>query len=146
VIPEGFRPFAKRKALEARRSATTIEKNRGRIDRRTLTTTTVGTDMSDWQGLWLFLKLEREVTVKGKTTKTVNYAVTSHSVASATPERLLGLWRDRWSIENGLFWEKDVVLGEDHSRIRTGLENVAAATRSNILRIDRLLSRLDIVN
>jgi predicted transposase YbfD/YdcC len=114
-----------------------------------------------------FLKLEREVTVKGKTTRTVNYAVTSHSVQSATPERLLGLWRDRWSIENRLFWEKDVVLGEDHSRIRTGLaafamsiirnatinciraaglENVAAATRSNVLQIDRLLSRLGIVN
>ena len=132
-----------------------------------MTTTTVGTDTSDWPGLRLFLKLEREVTVKGKTTKTVNYAVTSNSIQSATPERLLGLWRDRWSIENRLFWEKDVVLGEDHSRIRTGLaafamsivrnatincirasglENIAAATRSNILQIDRLLSRLGIVN
>lgn len=69
--------------------------------------------------------------------------------------------------ENRLFGEKDVVLREDHSRIRTGLaafamsvirnetincirasglENIAAATRSNILQIDRLLSRLSILN
>jgi predicted transposase YbfD/YdcC len=115
----------------------------------------------------LFLKCEREVTVKGKTTRTVNYAVTSHSIQSATPERLPGLWRDRWSIENRLFWEKDAVLGEDRSRIRTslaafamsiirnatinyirasGLENIEAPTRSNILRVDRLLSRLGTVN
>jgi hypothetical protein len=45
-----------------------------------------------------FLKLKQDVMVKGKTTKTVNYAVTSHSVQSATPKRPLELWRDRWSI------------------------------------------------
>jgi len=33
---------------------------------------------------------------------------------------LLALWRDRWAIENRLFWVKDAVMGKDHSRIRTG--------------------------
>ena len=101
VIPEGFSPYAKRKAREARRTATTIEKSHGRIERRTLTTTTVGTDTCDWPGLRQFLKLERETTVKGETKTTVAYAITSRSVASSTAEQVLALW-DR----------EQIVLGE----------------------------------
>jgi hypothetical protein len=39
---------------------------------------------------------------------------------SASAEQLLGLWRDRWAIENRLFRVKDAVMREDHSRIRSG--------------------------
>lgn len=90
------------------------------MERRTLMTTTVGTDRCDWPGVRQFLKLEREVTVKGETQTTVAYAITSRSVASSTVEQLLALWRDRWAIENRLFRVKDMTLREDHSRIRTG--------------------------
>ena len=166
VIPEGFSPYAKRKAREARRTATTIEKSHGGIERRTLTTTTVGTDTCDWPGLRQFLKLERETTVKGETKTTVAYAITSRSVASSTAEQVLALWRDRWGIENRLFWVKDVTLREDQGRIRSGRaafvmsiirnatinyirssgnECIAAALRSNVLRIPALLTRLGIL-
>ena len=112
------------------------------------------------------MKLERMTTVKGKTKTTVAYAITSHSVASSTVEQLLALWRDRWAIENRLFWVKDVTLREDHSRIRTGQAafamsiirnasinyirssghpSIAAAFRSNALRIPALLARLGIL-
>jgi len=131
-----------------------------------LTTTTVGTDTCDWPGLSQFLKLERKTTVKGETKTTVAYAITSRSVESSTPEQLLALWRDRWAIENRLFWVKDAVMREDHSRIRTGqaafamsiIRNasinsirasgntcIAAAFRSNVLQLTSLLARLGII-
>ncbi|MFK8114081.1 MAG: ISAs1 family transposase, partial [Rubripirellula sp.] len=163
--PKALPPYAKRKASEVRRTATTLEKNRGRVERRTLTTTTVGTDTCNWPGLRQFLRLERETTIKGETKTTVAYAVTSRSVESSTAEELLTLWRDRWAIENRLFWVKDATLREDHSRIRSGkaafamsiIRNasvnyirssghqcVAAALRANALRIPALLTRLGI--
>jgi predicted transposase YbfD/YdcC len=132
-----------------------------------LTATTVGTDTSDWPGLRQFLKLERQTTVKGETKTTVAYAVTSRSTESSTSDQLLALWRDRWAIENRLFWVKDTVMREDHSRIRTGhaafamsiIRNasinyirasgqtgIAAAFRSNVLQIASLLTRLGILN
>lgn len=131
-----------------------------------MTTTTIGTDTCDWPGLRQFLKLERETTIKGETKTTVAYAVTSRSPQSSTAEEFLTLWRDRWAIENRLFWVKDVTLREDHSRIRTGhaafamsiIRNtsinyirssgqqcIAAAFRSNTLRIPALLTRLGIL-
>ena len=85
-----------------------------------MTTTTVGTDTSDWPGLRQFVRLERSTTIHGETTTTVSYAVASHPVESSTPGQLLSLWRSRWLIENRLFWVKDAVFREDHSRIRTG--------------------------
>ena len=93
------------------RSAVTLEKNRGRIERRTMTTSTQDLAWADWPGLGQFLRLERSVTVHGETTTTVQYAITSLSPDRASPERLLDLWRGRWEIENRLFWVRDVVFG-----------------------------------
>jgi predicted transposase YbfD/YdcC len=74
--------------------------------------------------------------------------------------------RTATTIENRLFWVKDVTLREDHSRIRSGKvafvmsvirnatincirssgnECIAAAFRSNVLRIPALLTRLGIL-
>lgn len=137
------------------------------MERRTVTTTTVGTDTSDWPGLRQFVKLERTTTIRGKTKTTVSYAVASHPVESSTPEQLLALWRGRWSIENRLFWVKDCVFREDHSRIRTGqaafamsvirnaiinyfracgVNSIAAEFRANVLKLDNLLTKLGIFN
>jgi predicted transposase YbfD/YdcC len=130
-----------------------------------VTTTTVGTDTSDWPGLRQFVRLQRSTTIHGETTTTVSYAVASHPVESSTPEQLLTLWRSRWLIENRLFWVKDAVFREDHSRIRTGqaafalsiirnailnyfracgVESIAAEFRANVLKLDHLLTKLGI--
>lgn len=109
-----------RKSCKTRRVATTIEKSRGRIERRTLAIATVGTDIGNWPGVRQFLKHERETTIKGEAKMTVADAITSRSVSSSTTEQLLSLWRHRWAIENRLFGVKDVTLREDFSRIRTG--------------------------
>jgi hypothetical protein len=75
-------------------------------------------------------------------------------------------WRGHWKIENGLHWVRDVTLGEDASRIRTGeapqnlsavrnaaigllrrlgATNIAAALRENALKVNDLLAKLGIL-
>ena len=63
-------------------TTTTLEKNHGRVERRTLTTTTIGTDTCNWLGLRQFLKLERRTIINGETKTTVAYAVTSRFKSS----------------------------------------------------------------
>lgn len=146
-------------------SAFTLEKNRGRVERRTLSASTQDVAWADWPGLGQFLRLERSVTVHGETTTTVQYAITSLSPDRASPERLLDLWRGRWEIENRLFWVRDVVFGEDASRIRSGtaplsmsliknaamntlralkVPNITAALRENALKVPNLFHKLGI--
>ena len=129
--------------------------------------TTVGIDTAKWPGIKQFLRLERETTIDGKTTKTVQYAVTSLSREQVDAETLLRLWRGRWDIENRLFWMRDVVFKEDLSRIRTGnaytamiafrntgitmlralkVPEITAAIREHVVKLNVLLQRLNIVN
>ena len=152
--------------MAARQTATTVEKNRGRIETRTLTSTTVGLDTCDWPGVRQMLRLERTTTYQGATKTTVSYAITSASRDQADAHTLLAWWRGRWEIESH-FWIRDVVLGEDASRIRTQaapfvlghirnatinlcrvmkLDNIRAAIREHALKLDVLLARLGIVN
>lgn len=153
-------------AEAVRESATTTEKNRGRIETRTLTSTTVGLDTCDWPGVRQMLRLERVTTEKGVTRRTVSYAITSASRHKADAQTLLAGWRGRWGVES-MFWIKDAVLREDHSRIRTQgapfvmshirnafitmcralqLTNAAATVREHALKLDVLLARLGILN
>jgi hypothetical protein len=55
-----------------------------------------------WAGLKQGFELTRERTIKGKTTVEVVYGITSLSPEEATAERLLGLTRAHWKIENQL--------------------------------------------
>jgi hypothetical protein len=73
----------------------------------------------------------RERTVKGKTTVEVAYGITSLTPAAADAARLLGLVREHWRIENCLHYVRDVTLGEDACRVRTGsAPQVLAALRN----------------
>ena len=152
-------------AEAARQTAVTVEKNRGRVETRTLTSTTVGIDTCDWPGVKQMLRLERTTTWKGQTKRTVSYAITSASREQASAEELLRWWRGRWEIES-TFWIRDAVMREDHSRARTAaapfvlghirnatiglcrtlqLGNIRAAIREHALKLDVLLARLGIV-
>lgn len=149
------------------RAGDTLEKSHGRVERRALTTSTRGVKQADWPGLAQFLRLERTTIVDGEPQRSTSYAITSLPPERASPERLLDLWRGRWEIENRLFWVRDVVLREDHSRIRSGsaalnvshvrnatinylrarnLPHIAAALRENALKVEQLLHQLGILN
>lgn len=148
-----------------RQTATTTEKSRGRIETRTLTSTTVGLDTCDWPGVQQMLRLERTTIEKGVTRRTVSHAITSARRDQADAHELLANWRGRWGVES-VFWIKDAVLREDHSRIRTRgapfvmshirnafitmsralrLPNAAETIREHALKLDVLLSRLGIL-
>ena len=92
----------------------------------------------------------------------MTYGITSLTTDQADAATLLNMLRGRWAIES-LFWIKDSVMREDHSRIRSGrapesmsilrnsainflialrVPNYAAAFRENALKLNHLLPKL----
>lgn len=66
----------------------------------------------------------------------MSYAATSLSPAEADAGRLLALLRDHWRIENQLHFVRDVTLGEDACRVRTGsAPQVLAALRNAVVHL-----------
>ena len=111
-----------RETLAQQQTATTVEKNRGRLETRTVTTTTATIDEQylDWPGAKQLIRLERHTVEKGQTRCSTTYAMTSLPRARADAAFLLKHLRGRWHIENRCFYVLDTVLGDDASRIRTG--------------------------
>ena len=123
-------------APPATQVATTIEKGHGRIEKRTLRTTTILTKQQDWVGLKQGFELVRERTEKGKTTVEVVHGITSLSPERADAKRLLGLNRGHWGIENKLHYKRDVTMSEDASRVRKGVApQVMAALRNSVIHV-----------
>ena len=116
--------------------ATTIEKAHGRIEKRTLRTTTILTKHQDWVGLQQGFELLRERTIQGEKTAEVVHGITSLSPERADAKRLLELSRGHWGIENKLHYKRDVTMGEDASRIRKGgAPQVMAALRNSVIHV-----------
>ena len=99
-------------------TATTITKSHGRLEIRTLTTSSQLNDFLDWPFLQQVFKLERCVTIPktGKSRCEVIYGITSLSAEDASPSELLTMLRSYWHIENGLHYRRDVTLHEDETR------------------------------
>ena len=73
-----------------------------------------------WPGVEQVCVLERTRRVRGAEQTETVFAITSLTPQEASAGRLLALARGHWGIENQLHWVKDVVLGEDACRVRTG--------------------------
>ncbi len=102
--------------------ATQVNLHGGRIERRTLAASIALVGYSRWPGLAQVFQLERQVTRK-KTQTTVRevvFGVTGLPPEKADAERLLALSRGHWGIENRLHRVRDVIFGEDKSRVRSG--------------------------
>lgn len=75
--------------------------------------------------------LERVRRTKGKETVETVCAITSLGPERASAQRLLALARGHWGIENRLHWVRDVSLGEDGCRVRSGeAPQILAAIRN----------------
>ena len=123
-------------AAVAGQVATTLDKGHGRLEKRTLRTTTLLTKQPDWKGLKQGFELVRERTEKGQKTVEVVHGITSLSSERADAQRLLALSRGHWGIENKLHYRRDVTLGEDASRIRKAVApQVLAALRNSVLHV-----------
>jgi predicted transposase YbfD/YdcC len=106
-----------------------VDKGHGRLERRTLTSTTVLNEYLDWPGVRQVCRIERERTIQGRCQTETVYYITSLPRTMAGPEDLLKLARDHWgAIENRLHYVRDEVLGEDRSTIFRGHapQNLAA--------------------
>jgi predicted transposase YbfD/YdcC len=92
----------------------------------------------DWPGVKQVCLLERTRRIKGKTTVETVCAITSLGPEQASAEQLLKISREHWHIENKLHWVRDMSLGEDACRVRTGeAPEILAAIRNSVLRLIR---------
>lgn len=101
-------------------SATHITKGHGRLEVRTLTTSSQLNDFLDWPFLQQVFQLKRTITISktGKTRHEITYGVTSLSAEQASPSHLLHMLRSYWRIENSLHYPRDVTLHEDQTRFK----------------------------
>jgi predicted transposase YbfD/YdcC len=117
-------------------AAETVDVGHGRIAQRRLTSSTALVGDTDWPGLAQAFQLERHVTMKASWVQRseVVYGVTSLRPEQAGPERLLGLVRQHWQIENKVHWVRDVTFDEERSQVRCGsIPQVMAAFRNTAI-------------
>ncbi len=115
--------------------ATTTTKAHGRLEKHTLTASALLNATSDWPCLGQVFQLVREVTYlkSGKTTREVEYGITSLPTAPASARRLLILNRQHWAIENKLHYCRDVTFHEDTCSLRLGHAAQAIALLNNLV-------------
>lgn len=117
----------------------TEERDRGRHEVRTIRVLDAPEGVLFPYVAQVFL-VERKVTEGGQTSYQSVLYITSLSAAQASPADLLTYTRAHWTIENRVHWVRDVTLGEDASRVRTGnAPRVMAALRNltvSLLRLD----------
>jgi hypothetical protein len=94
---------------------TTLENNRGRKERRTVELyDKPAAAAAQWLDLQVVLKVTRSGQRKGETYCREGYYMSNLLEGASDFSRLL---RGQWNIENQLHWTKDVVFGEDNSKI-----------------------------
>jgi predicted transposase YbfD/YdcC len=104
------------------RTAQTTEKNRGRLERRTLTVSAELKEHLNWPGAEQVFKLERyfERTQGRHAMHEVTYGITSLSARDVTPQNYRTSCGSHWGIENGLHYRGDVTLHEDICHLKRG--------------------------
>jgi len=117
------------------RTAQTLDKGHGRLEVRTLTTSSLLKDYADWPYLEQVFKLERQVThlKDGQMHHQLVFGITSLRPDEADPHRLLKIVRDYWGIENGLHYRRDKTLREDATRITSPPLAQTMATINNLI-------------
>ncbi len=109
----------------------TLDAHGGRVEGRRLEATTMLNGYLDWPGVAQVCRIESEVRRGGERTVEVSYAITGVPRDQAGAATLLGWLRGHWGIENRLHYVRDVTMGEDANRTRTGSgPQVLAALRN----------------
>ena len=116
-------------------TAVSINKSHGRLEKRTLITSSQLNDFLDWPYLEQVFKLERQVTStkSGEVNMQTVYGFTSLSRKKASSAQLLEMTRSYWGIENGLHYRRDVTLNEDRTRMTKGNMAHAMACINNLV-------------
>ncbi len=117
------------------RTATTVNKGHGRLEERTLTTSSLLKGYLPWPYVEQVFRLERRrVTLAtGEVEHEVVYGLTALTAQEAGPKQLLALMRDYWGIENGLHYRRDVTLHEDATQLLAPRMAEAMALINNLV-------------
>lgn len=106
-------------------TAQKVNKGHGRIEVRTITTSEMLNAYAAWPGLAQVYRLEREFQwrrrgVCYKTSRQVEFGITSLARKKVSPGQLLQIRRSHWGIETGSHYRRDVTLKEDATRFTIG--------------------------
>jgi predicted transposase YbfD/YdcC len=126
---------------EERESFRSVNSGHGRLEERTLVSSTLLNEYLNWPGLGQVLQRTCQRTIKktGQQSKTVSYAITSLTRSEVTVAQLEGLWRQHWTIENPVHYVRDETLGEDRGQAAKGnTAEALAALRNGLLSTLRL--------
>jgi predicted transposase YbfD/YdcC len=114
-------------------SGRSVDTAHGRYEERRLTASTLLVGYTTWPAAQQVFRLERRTLMEdGTGRESVAYGITSLPRTAADAERLLALARGHWGIENGLFYRRDVTLGEDRSQLRRGNGPQVLATLNDL--------------
>jgi predicted transposase YbfD/YdcC len=134
-------------AKAERQTARTVDKAHGRLEVRTLVSTTqLDEDYLDFPGAAQCFKLTRSRTLRDratgevKTTTETVCGITSLPREKADAGQLLAIVRAHWGIENKVFYVRDQTLGEDACRVRKHSAPVVFSTlRNSVLNVLQIL-------
>jgi predicted transposase YbfD/YdcC len=112
------------------------QKGHGRIETRTLVTSTQLNDYLAWPGLQQVMQrtCRRLIVTTGEIQTETTYGITSLTQEQVQPKHLEQLWRGHWTIENRDHYVRDETMGEDRGQVHTGnAPQALAALRNGIL-------------
>ena len=113
----------------------TENRSHGRLERRTLESTTRLNDYLTWPGVAQVLRRTcwRQELPSQRTTQEVHFGITSLDRKTVSLAQVEQFWRWHWTIENGTHYIRDVSMGEDACRVRSGNAPQALAAFRNAL-------------
>jgi predicted transposase YbfD/YdcC len=119
----------------------TNDRGHGRLEHRTLESTTGLNDFLTWPGVAQVLRRtcwRQDLRTKA-ITQDVHFGITSLHRQTVTLAQVEQFWRWHWTIENATHYIRDVSLGEDASQVRSGnAPQALAALRNAIISALRL--------
>jgi hypothetical protein len=113
----------------------THERGHGRLERRTLESTTRLNDYLTWPGVAQVLRRTcwRQDLRTKLITQDVHFGITSLDRQTVTLAQVEQFWRWHWTIENATHYIRDVSMGEDASQVRSANAPQALAPFRNAI-------------
>ena len=137
-----FPPAERVARQEDLQTAKSHDKGHGRLETRNIETLTQLPPWLSWPGVQQICRITRQRTIKGETSVEIVLAITRLTRLRADAEKLLAFARQHWSIENRLHYVRDVSMGEDSCRVRSGhAPQLLAALRNMTIGLIRRRTR-----
>ena len=112
-----------------------VGKQHGRLERRTLESSTALNEYLHWPAVAQVLRRRCRIihTKTGELRETTTYAITSLPRELADAAQLEHYWRGHWTIENRVHYVRDVTFAEDACRIHTAQAPLMLTLLRNLL-------------